>query len=232
MLKILTWNIGSFSFLKYAKYFGIKYKGQKVNHEYFQPKINGNFVSSYIEKTDPDIVFLQEFYSPEDVQSIEVLKNYPHKKLISAWYHKHCILVASKQPFEITEEGSFSIVSYGGLNFIPIHLNSFSALKRFKDATILNDVAKTISNAIILGDTNIWSRGTKFLFRNDKKTYEVFTENLVDLSRQLISTTCTGFGLDKAFGSHNIKLTDIQSPKIRGYFMDHYPVSFDISLGK
>lgn len=70
MLRICTWNIGCFSFLKYVKYFEIKFKGQKIIHEYFQPKINGNFVSKHIEQINPDIIFLQEFYFPKDTESI------------------------------------------------------------------------------------------------------------------------------------------------------------------
>lgn len=231
MLRICTWNIGCFSFLKYAKYFGVKFKGQKIIHEYFQPKINGNFVSKYIEEINPDIIFLQEFYFPKDTENIEVLKNYPYQKLIHAWYHKHCILVASKTEFEINESDTFSKVSCRELNFIPIHLNSFSALKRFQDFLILNEFAKNISNLIILGDTNIWSRGNNFLFKNDRKAYKILTQKLEDFSKKLISTSYVGLGLDKVFGSKNIQVTKIESPKIRSYFMDHYPILFDISYG-
>jgi hypothetical protein len=106
-MKILTWNIGSFFFLKYAKYFGIKYKGQKILHEYFQPSINGGFVSEKIKKLNPDILFLQEFYHVEDTKSIEILKEYPYQKLIDTWYHKHSILVASKYEFIVTQNKNF-----------------------------------------------------------------------------------------------------------------------------
>jgi len=228
MLRICTWNIGCFSFLKYAKYFGIKFKGQKIIHEYFQPKINGDFVSKYIDKINPDIIFLQEFYFPEDTKSIEGLKNYPYQKFVHAWYHKHCILIASKKEFEIKENNFFSIVSCGEFNFIPIHLNSFSALKRLDDSLILDEFAGYISNLIILGDTNIWSRGEKFIFSNDKKAYKILTEKLSDFSQKIISTSYAGLGLDKVFGSKNIQVKNIESPKIRSHFMDHYPVLFDI----
>lgn len=228
MLRICTWNIGCFSFLKYAKYFGVQHKGQKIIHEYFQPKINGTFVSNYIEEVNPDIVFLQEFYFPEDTKSIAVLKNYSHQKLVHAWYHKHCILIASKKEFKIEENKNFSIVSSGEFNFIPIHLNSFSALKRLDDARILNELANTIPNLIILGDTNIWSRGEKFVFSNDKKAYKMLTETLSDFSKKIKSTTYLGLGLDKVFGSKNIQAKNIESPRTRSNFMDHYPIVFDI----
>ena len=228
MTRILTWNIGSFSFLKYAKYFGIKYKGQKILHEYFQPNLNGIFVSKSIEKLNPDILFLQEFFYPEDVKSIEILKNYPYQKLIHTWYHKHSILVASKYEFLITEKDNFSIIYLKDLNFIPVHLNSFYALKRLEDCLILRELSKNIPNLLILGDTNIWSMEDRFLFSNDKKAYKIITKHLLDFSKNILSTSYFGFGLDKVFGSNNLKVTKIESPRIRGSFMDHYPIVVDL----
>jgi len=224
MIRILTWNIGSFSFLKYIKYFGIKYKGQKIIHEYFQSKINGDFISKSIKKIDPDILFLQEFYFSEDTKYIEILKNYPYQKLINTWYHKHSILIASKHKFTILEKDKFSIISYGKLNFIPIHLNSYYASKRLKDLITLNKITKNLQNIIILGDTNIWSRGNFFFFKNDKRGYKTITEYLLDFSKEIISTSYFGLEFDKVFGSKNLKISKVESPKIRNHFMDHYPV--------
>jgi endonuclease/exonuclease/phosphatase family metal-dependent hydrolase len=228
MIRILTWNIGSFSFLKYAKYFGIKYKGHKILNEYFQPNINGVFVSKSIEKLNPDILFLQEFYHPKDVGSIEILKKYQYKKLIHTWYHKHSILIASKCKFMITEKNNFSLISMKDLNFIPIHLNSFYALKRLDDCLILRELSKDIPNLLILGDTNIWSRGDKFLFCNDKRAYSVITEHLLDFSKKILSTSYFGVGLDKVFVSKSLIIKDIKSPQIRSSYMDHYPIIVDL----
>lgn len=227
-MRILTWNIGSFSFLKYAKYFGISYNKQKILHEYFQSNINGNFVSKSLEKFNPDIIFLQEFYHPKDVDSIKILSSYPYKKLIHTWYHKHSILIASKYEFSLSEQDNFQIVSVSNLNIIPIHLNSFSAKKRLDDCVTLKGISRELSNVIILGDSNIWSRGKIFLFKNDKKAYSVITESLSDFSKDIVSTSYLGFGLDKVFGSKGLLVNKIQSPKIRGDFMDHYPIILDI----
>ncbi len=118
MIRALTWNIGSFDPIKYIKNWGIKYKGQKITHQYFQPVLNGDFVSKNVVKINPDIIFLQEFYFSEDVESIKVLKNYPHKKLIDTWYHKHSILIASKREFLVSQKDNFAIVSYDDFNFV------------------------------------------------------------------------------------------------------------------
>jgi endonuclease/exonuclease/phosphatase family metal-dependent hydrolase len=230
MIRIMTWNIGSFSFLKYIKYFGIKYKDQKIIHEYFQPKINSDFISKSIKKINPDILFLQEFYFSEDTRYIEILKDYPYQRLINTWYHKHSILIASKHEFTVLEKDKFLIISYAKLNFIPIHLNSYYASKRLEDLITLNEITKNLQNIIILGDTNIWSRGNFFFFRNDRMGYKILTKHLLDFSKKLISTSYFGLGFDKVFGSPNLKISKIESPKIRNYFMDHYPVVFEIEL--
>ena len=229
-MKILTWNIGSFSFLKYAKLFGFKYKDQKILHEYFQHIINGGFVSKAIEEINPDILFLQEIYDINDPKYIEILKNYPYQKLVDTWYHAHSILIASKHEFITNEVDNFFVVFCNGINFIPVHLNSFYAEKRLADAFILNNITSGLQNVVILGDTNIWSRGNKFLFKNDRKAYKVFCQNLVDFSKDIISTSYIGFGLDKIFGSKNLKILNIGSPKIRSVFMDHYPITVDLEV--
>jgi endonuclease/exonuclease/phosphatase family metal-dependent hydrolase len=227
-MKILTWNIGSFFFLKYAKYFGITYKGRRILHEYFQAHLNGYFISNYIKDINPDILFLQEFYLESDVEHIEILRNYPYKKLISTWYHKHSILVASKFEFTTEEKGYFTILNTKEMNMVPIHLNSFQALKRLNDILILDKITESLSNVLVLGDTNIWSRGTNFLFKNDRKAYDTITGKLNDFTKDIISTSYIGFGLDKAFGSKSLKVWKTESPKARSHFMDHYPVILEL----
>lgn len=228
----MTWNVGLFSFLKYIKYFGIKYKGQKIIHEYFQPIINGDFISKSIGKINPDILFLQEFYFADDTKHIKILKNYPYQKLINTWYHERSILIASKYEFIVSEKEKFSMTFCNGLNFIPIHLNSYYASKRLEDLITLNKITKDISDVVILGDTNIWSRGNFFFFRNDRRGYKIMTEHLLDFSKKIISTSSFGLGFDKVFGSKNLKITKIKSPRIRSHFMDHYPIVLELLFDK
>ncbi len=228
MTRVITWNIGCAFPLIYLKPLGITYKGQKITNQYFQPILNGELVSKKIESTNPDIIFLQEIWDPKDLEHISILKNYPHQKLLNSWYHKHSVLVASKNEFSVTKIGHFNIVSSMGINYMPIHFNSFSALKRLKDDEFLETHLNRFENIIILGDTNIWSRGSWFLFKNDKLAYNHLTNKFKDFSRKLMSTTIVGFGLDKVFGSQNLNIQNIKSPRIRGDFMDHYPIIFDI----
>lgn len=109
-------------------------------------------------------------------------------------------------------------------------MNSFHAEKRLEDCLILAELQKDKTNLLILGDTNIWSRGDRFFFNNDKKAYKIITEHLSDFSKNIISTSTFGLGLDKIFGSKNIKVIKIESPRIRNSFMDHYPVVVDLKI--
>lgn len=228
MTKVLTWNIGCVFPLIYLKSFGINYKGQKIKHQYFQPILNGELVSKGIGKTNPDIMFLQEIWDPNDLGYIDVLKKYPYQKLLNSWYHKHSVLVASKTEFSINDIGNFHIINCGGVNYVPVHLNSFSAIKRLQDIEFLVKSLANIDNVVILGDTNIWSRGSTFLFNKDRLAYKKITNSFVDFSKKLLSTTIVGFGLDKVFGSSGLNIQNINSPRTRGDFMDHYPIIFDL----
>ena len=229
-IRIITWNIGCISFLKFFKFLNIKYKGQKITHEYFQAKINGEKVSKFLEKMNPEIIFLQEIYSKKDLQYIHILKKYPYQTFINTWYHKHSILVASKKKIKVLKNEKFSSLLIEKINFIPIHLNSFSAKKRLRDSFRLKKMAGKNNKTIILGDTNIWSRRKIFLFKNDKKAYEIITKHLLDFTYNIKSTSILGFSLDKVFGSKNILLKKIEVEKERGAFMDHYPVILEIEV--
>ncbi len=228
MTRILTWNIGSFAFLQFAKPFLIRFKGQRLSNQYFQPILNGGFVSDKIKTINPDVLILQEFYYPDDAQSIGVLTEYPYREFIDAWYRERSILIASKNPFTIEERNSFPLIVFRNLNVLPMHLNSFHPSKRLAESQILKNIVRELNDVIMLGDSNVWSRGGRFLFPKDRQTYLNLAECLSDFTHGIISTTCFGFGLDKAFGSHNLDVMSAESPRWRGYFMDHYPVVLDL----
>lgn len=227
-MRILTWNIGCFSFLKYFKYFGIKCGGNKVMHEYFNPKLNADFVSSRVQELNPDVLILQEIFYKEDVKDILSLNTYSHQTLVNTWYHEHSILIASRVPHSVRQEGSFYVVSIGGFDIIPVHLHSFSASKRLQDIDCLSGIMHNHNNMILLGDTNIWQRSGFFMFSKDKKAYFSLLKSLVDVSSSILSTTYLGFSLDKIFCTKDIKVKSITAPKIRSHFMDHYPVYLDL----
>ena len=225
MFRIMSWNIGSFVFLKYGKYFGGITGNQ---HEYFQPNLNGDLVSNTIKNINPDFLYLQEFWFTEDAEKIDFLKEYPHRVFLDMWYRKSGALIAGKKPFSQKLIQDFHIITCENFTIVPVHLNSFNFSKRLEEINKLCEVLSTMTHpTILLGDTNIWSRKNKFLFSKDKQGYLKLIEFFVDASKNIASTTFYGFGLDKIFISKDVAIETIISPKIRGRFMDHYPIYID-----
>ena len=226
--RILTWNVGVFQPLTYLRLLGIRLKNHHIEHEFFY-KYNSSFVSEYITKINPDIIILQEILSLDDIENISILQFYPHKKLLKAWGDNN-IFIVSKNEFSVEQKGIFHVIDFGNHIIIPLHLNSFSAVKRLQEASQLQQVVKQcIKPVVALGDTNIWKRGKRFLFKKDKKVYEQIVQDLYESSKDIISTHYFGFGIDKVFVSKQIE-TECFCDKERGVFMDHYPVYCDIKI--
>ncbi len=225
MTRFLTWNIGSFIFLKFGKYIGLQSRDE---HEYFQPKRNGAYASDVIKNIDPDFLYLQEFYLPEDARAIERLEAYPYRLFLDQWYRKNGALLASKKPFTRIDAGGIPIVHYEHLSIFPIHFNSFSPSTRLTEAMAINRIAEGRQNTVVLGDTNLWSRGNTFLFPQDREAYSQLDTAFRDASKDCVSTSFFGFGLDKIFVSKDLVTSTVSSPGLRGEWMDHYPVFADI----
>ena len=144
------------------------------------------------------------------------------------WYRKKGAMIASKKPFEYTQVAGEHHVNYGELKVHPVHFNSFSPTKRHVEARkVIKNFSKT-KKTIVFGDTNIWNKRNSFLFSKDKHTYRSLKDSFVDVSKECTSTTFMGFGLDKIFTSTDMVVQRIESPKVRGKFMDHYPIYVDV----
>jgi len=94
--------------------------------------------------------------------------------------------------------------------------------------TYLANRTTSLEKVILLGDTNFWQRKGWFMWNNDKKAYEKITEVLSDSSKNISPTSITSFSPDKVFISSDIRVNHIESPRICGRLMDHYPVVFEI----
>lgn len=231
MTRVLTWNIGSTFSVQWAKYLGIVYKGQKIKHQYFQPILNGKFVSDKIKKLNPDILFLQEIHDPEDIKSIPVLKEYPYQKLFHTQdqeYLDHQMLIASKYPFSEDRQETTSVFEIDGTKYVPVHLDAFSPKQRLITIQCLVQRIRSVGKVILLGDTNFWQRKGWCMWDYDSKAYNTISGVLVDVSKKVPSTSITSFSPDKVFTSSDIAITHIDSPRIRGSLMDHYPIVFEI----
>lgn len=233
-LRIMTWNLGLFSWAKYAHYFGVKLHGKKIRNEYFQ-KEHADLIVTQILEINPDICVLQEFFLKEDSEVIiqKLKQYYPNNALLNTWYHKHSILILSKNELmhQHIPESGFHIVKTKGITFIPVHLNSFHASKRLDQ---VNQIEKIKIESIIdcvLGDTNFWcfSKKQYFLFKNDRSAYNKLENHFVDTTKDLGSTIkIFGLNFDKIFLSKEFEHGDVKCIRKNGKFMDHYPVFLDI----
>ncbi len=225
-MKILTWNLGLYSWCKFYKNFNLKLNGEKVEHEYFQ-KQYANFVADFIKKENPDICFLQEFYTLEDIEILKfLLKDYfVEYKILNSWYHKHSILVLSKSDTnieEIRDTGFYKIESLN-FKFIPVHLNSFSAVKRLDQ---LKSLEKTFVDIdCILGDTNFWSYKNYFLFNRDRIGYKLLiNNNFKYIENDIGYTSKFLLNFDRVFYKNNNSKYSLEVKKVSRKLMDHYPV--------
>ncbi len=223
-MRILTWNIGCFIFLKYKNL----HKGI-IDHslEYFQPKLNGNFVSGVIGDTGADVIFLQEFWQSEHVEMISSLKQYPYLFFMDMWYRKSGALIASKFPFTHKIEDDVTSIECEGYKIFPVHLNSYFSNERLRESNSIICRIQKDEKTIILGDFNIWSWGNFFPCRQDRKIYLNFKSVLHDASVGL-KTTFLRTGLDKIFVSQNMVVQRCEVLGTRGICMDHYPLCVDI----
>lgn len=230
-IKILTWNLGSFSWMKYAAKMHYAYKGNIFEHEYFQPKINGAFVNHELLRISADIICLQEFHDEIDIESISILASYPYKAFVSPWYHSHSILIASKLPFTISKHmGSSTEVSFERFALFPVHFNSFSARKRHEQVVELCTYIKTLSLPhIVLGDTNFWKIRNLFIFASDERSYKLLANTRQDVTSE-VSFTPFGMEFDEILISKEFNLQQVKQESSRGAFMDHYPVWCEVLL--
>lgn len=229
-MKVVSWNVGSYYFLNYAVKHRMAYHGTPIKSIYFQPELNGEFVSSQLASFDPDVVFLQEISSLDEASAIPALGKYPHKALLPNVHHEHSTLVAAKKPFEQTTKNGFRQIVTEGVTLLPVHLNAHHATARLADAALIAKMTEGRQRVIVIGDTNLWSRGNHCFAPKDREAYNTLTQHLVDVTTSIGSTSLFGFAFDKAFLSPDIHIETVASPRVRSHFMDHYPLVVNFSI--
>ena len=235
IIRIATWNLGLFSWFKYASTFGIKLNGKEVKNEYFQ-RSQINVIEEVIREINADICVLEELYTEEDIDFIflKFKDLYPYHTTVNTWYHKHSILMLSKDQMHKSKlgESEFNLIHTERISFIPIHLNSFHARKRLSQVESLLKEARDKRIDCILGDTNLWNYSKKsyFIFNKDKKAYKKLQEYFKDTTKQIGSTSKAGLNFDKIFVRKGLKFENPICIKTNGKGMDHYAVFVDIQI--
>lgn len=216
-MKIISWNIGSFIWLKY-------FPSRK--HQCFQLE-NLDKVSQAIKKENADIIFLQELMAEDIEKVINTFPEFTYFKIIDVENRISKILILSKyEPVEVKHAiNSYFIIN--NINFLPIHLDAFSPQRRLLEVkSLLKDF--TNQKSIILGDSNLWVFNKYFFSSLDKKSYNLFLESLVDIFRYSKHTTKMLLSLDKVFISKDIKSKNEKIVKNKIDHMDHHMISFEI----
>ena len=228
MTKILSWNVGSFFFLKYAAQLKLKHKGITIPHQYFNGKLNGDFVSENIVDINPDIIILQEVTEEKDLEYLPALIDYPFQKFVGTIYHDHFMLVASKTPLSMSKFGLYTIFDNGEFKFIPIHFAPLSSKTKQHEVRLIKEFTDNASRTLIIGDSNLWSIRGLFLLRGDKKAYKMLTDEMVDFGKWINRAVITGFEFDKVIGTPDITISDLQCLRRKQAFMDHFPIVVEV----
>jgi endonuclease/exonuclease/phosphatase family metal-dependent hydrolase len=216
-MKIVSWNIGNFIWIKH-------FPGRK--HYCFQSE-NITEVSDLIKKENADIVFLQEILQ-DDVNLI--YNNFPefeHKISISTIDRESKSIFLSKYKIQDIEHTNSHDYIINGITFFPVHLNAFSPKKRYEQASyLLKDLPN--ENGIILGDTNFWIFKNYFLSSKDRTSYDKLLHNHIDILKHLGHTCRIFLALDKIFTTKDIKTKNQKIVKHKIGHMDHYLISAEI----
>ena len=233
--RILTWNLGLFTWCHWGGSLRVSINGNPVRHEFFQ-KANGNFIAEKIREINPDICVLEEFKKESDrLYFIDLIRDvYNFRVFVDAWYGRSTILILSKKEIVVSKLGSseFYQVKTHGLSIVPIHLNSFYPWVRNRQVKeLIKDIRDGGGIDVILGDTNIWSVTKLHLpvFWYDKMSTKLLEKNFAQVTRAFGSTTKYGLNLDKIFVNKKLSFTNPKVVRENAKYMDHYPVYVDLS---
>jgi len=219
-MKIISWNIGNFIWLKH-----LPGKG----HYAFQ---SGDIeeVATLLQKENADVIFLQEVPMGEDVDMLSLrFKDHPFMFSISAYDRDSVSLFLSRYPIEEVHHTNSNDYIINSVTFFPIHLNAFSPKSRYSHVqNLLPDLPK--SRGIILGDTNFWILNGSFFSRRDKGSYKKIINNHIDILKNLGATCRFFLSLDKIFVTKDLSYSQAKITKHTIGHIDHYMISTVINL--
>ncbi len=225
-MKVCSWNLGLFSWMKYARKLGFKINDTAITNEYYA-RANLGKIQEVLSGVSSDVLIVQELFNEKDVWGLKEGLAYKNYHLVDTWYHEHSIgVLANEKISVIHKEGEFVVLEINGLKIIPVHLHSFSPDKRLKQVRNLLGVCKKAKPDVIMGDTNLWRVKGRPVWRAGKTAYELLTKQFRDASAGL-PTSYFKIAMDKAFVRYGIK-SNVSVVRERGEYMDHYPIVIDV----
>jgi exonuclease III len=233
-MKLLVWNVGLYSRMKWAPYLWLKVKWVALEHELFT-KWNLWVIEEVVNNQMPDVVCVLEIPTPEDAELLQTCLGYEYCYSFEGIHQKHLRVVLSHTPREehrvTVDWEELFVLKSDYCEFIPVHLNSREATSRFSQANNLCSYLKmrgaNEKRLIIAWDTNLYHYRDYFLFEKDKKSYKLFAEHgLHDFGASYGTTTPHGGKFDKIFGTLLPNAFEVIRKK--GIYMDHYPLVCEI----
>ena len=219
-MKIVSWNIGNFIWLKY-------FPGKK--HYAFQRE-NLHDVATLLKNEDADIMFLQEIPEGEDAALIsEFFPNHRFVHAINGCEIGFISLFLSKYPIQEVHHTNSNDYIINGVTFFPIHLNAFSPQKRH-DAVDRLLIDLPMTRGLILGDTNFWIYEGTFFSKRDKISYAKIMKGHTDILKSHGPTCRILLSLDKIFVTNDLSYSNQKITHHTIGHVDHYMISTNISL--
>jgi len=234
LITILSYNIGHLCLLKPWKHIPIWSQGKVFFWHKDIP-----FIQSIVKKIKPDIVFLQELTSEQNVEFLA--------DKLGFQYFSYCkVSHLTKQnlgtgilhnfknaQIKITKsEVSLHSLCWDEYIFTTVHLDPFSTHHRTEQVkAMVSYVQKNPkSKHIIGGDFNLGTWKGRWLNKRDSLSYKLLTSVLHDATNSISSTHIIGNKLDYILTSPDISVRSTHCmTKVHGS-MDHYPVSTVIDI--
>jgi len=228
-IRIMTWNLGQFIWMRLVgRLFPIH--GNKNRYQNYN-KGNSQVIKNIISEIKPDIFIAQELEKNtvisdfwEGDESIHFSPSYYRhfQKLYIGKEKGKSVFLKNHKELTIIELEKFIIFS--------VHLNAFSAKKRYEEINSICDLSKSYEKPIIcLGDFNLWKRGDLFLFKYDYLAYKKISQYFNYATRDISYTTPIGFSLDNIF-TKKITIKNAGIIYENGLYMDHYPIYLDFEI--
>jgi endonuclease/exonuclease/phosphatase family metal-dependent hydrolase len=228
-ITILTYNIGHLCLLQPWKHFYIGVEG-KV---FFWHK-DIAFLQSMVTKIKPDIVFLQELNSVQDVELLAEKFGFTYFSYCQVSHLKHQHLgtgilhnFPDAQVHTESHEVSLHSLAWWKYLFTNVHFDPFSKRHRARQfEEIIAYVQKNKKLKHIIGwDFNISKWNGRWLNSVDKNSYKLITNVLYDAIKSIKITHKLRYKYDHFFVSPGVDMHSIDCiHKVHGS-MDHYPVS-------
>lgn len=214
-MKLVSWNIGNFIWAKHLP--------GRTHYSFYRGDTEA--ILELLNKEEADVIFLQEVLPGGDEEFLYgYFKNHPHHLTISTTDRLSVSLLISKFPIQEIHHTNSNDYVIEGITFFPIHLYAFAPDRRLTQTkNLLPDLPG--KRGVIMGDTNFWILYDHFISKIDKKSYDLITEEHLDILKGLGPTCRVFLSLDKLFITKDLEYRNAKIVRHQIGQIDHYLIS-------